>query len=102
MDLFTVTEAQLHVYEHNTKCGEDEKGIAHKQKYTQLQRCLKLFAVLKQVPQTLNIQAVLWLWSLKGFKGKYIILSSVYPSSPYISVLGESDDQQPLSARVKG
>lgn len=34
MDLFTVTEAQLHVYEHNTKCGEDEKGIAHKQKYT--------------------------------------------------------------------
>lgn len=34
MDLFAVTEAQLHVYEHNTERGEDEKGIAHKQKYT--------------------------------------------------------------------
>lgn len=39
MSLFTVTKAQLHVYEHNTKPGDDEdlecqKGIAHKQKYT--------------------------------------------------------------------
>lgn len=29
-------------------------------------------------------------------------MSSVYPSSPYTSVLGESDDQQSLNARVKG
>lgn len=30
-----------------------------------------------------------------------VILSSVYPSFPYTSVLDESDDQQALSVRVK-
>lgn len=37
-EFVTVTEAQVHVYRHNTKPGEDEdlecgKEIAHKQKY---------------------------------------------------------------------
>lgn len=71
MSLFPVTEAQLHVYEHNPRPGEDEdleceKGIAHKQKYTYVQRCLKLFAVLKQMTQAWNIQAGLWILLLKG------------------------------------
>lgn len=61
MSLFNATEAQVHVYGQNTKPGENEdlehgKGIAHKQKYTLVQRCLKLFVVLKQMTQTLSIQ----------------------------------------------